>query len=205
MVNIQEKLEKGHIHAKVIIEIGGKPKDYVDKALNDLIGKIKEHTDYTILNSEINEAKEMKEQKDMFLAFAEMEILAKDISSLAGFCFDYMPSSIEILAPQEMKISALHFSHIINDLQGKLHKLDMGIKQSVNENRFLQKNIHLLLRNLVTIIIGKKGRTVDFISKLAGMEEKEMKIFLDNLVKKEALIKEGDLYKRQNAERKEQS
>ena len=123
MVDIQEKLEKGYIHVKFIIEMGGKPKEHVEDTLKKYIEKIKQHEDYTVLKSDFAEAKEMKDQKGVFLAFTDMELLAKDPRALTGFCFDYMPSSIEIIAPEELKISSAHFSYIMNDLQeiGRAH------------------------------------------------------------------------------------
>lgn len=198
MVDIQEKVAKGHIHFKAIIEMAGQPKEYIEETLKKYVEKIKEHQDYTVISSDFVPAKELEEQKGMFLAFVDMELLAKDPRALTGFCFDYMPGSIEILSPEELKISAAYMSNIVNDLQAKLHKLDMGIKKAVNENQFVQKNIHLLLRNLVMIVIGQKGRNLQEISTLSGMEPKDMEIFLNGLIKKDLLVKEGELYKRKN-------
>jgi len=198
MVDVQDKLDKGFIQAKVIIEIGGTPKEYVENTLKEYVERIKQHNDYTVLNTTFEPAKTVEGQEGMFLAFVDVEMLAKDLPALTGFCFDYMPSSIEIIAPTEMNISAAYFNHIMNDLQGKLHKLDMGVKSAVNENKFVQKNLHLLLTNLVFIVLGKKGRSLKEISTLAGMEEKDMNIFLEGLMKKGLLKKEGDLFLRKN-------
>ena len=101
-----------------------------------------------------------------------------------------MPSSVEIIEPSELKLSERYLSHIIYDLQAKLHKLDLSIKQTKNENMSLQKNMSLLLRNTVSIIARKQGRTLSEISKLSGLPEESMKIFLENLVKQNIFEKD---------------
>ena len=196
MVNIQEKIEKGYIHAKAIIEMAGAPKEHVEQTLKNYIARIGEHENFKILNIDYEEAKEMEDQKGVLFAFAEIELLTKDLPSLTGFCFDYMPSSVEVLGPENMKVSSNFLTHVLNDLQGKLHKLDLGIKQMKNENMFVQKNMHLLLQNFIIVLLGNNGRPLKQIATLAGMEEREMEIFLEGLVKKGILEKEGDLYKK---------
>jgi hypothetical protein len=200
MVDIKEKLEKGYIHARVIIGIVGKPKEFIEQTLKDYIANIKKHEDYILLNSDFSEARELEEDKTLFSTFSEVELLAKNINALTGFCFDYMPSSIEILAPEKLNISAPYFSQVMNDLQGKLHKLDMALKQASNENEYINKNVNLLLRNMVTLIIGKNKRTLEEISALSGLQEKDINIFLENLIKKGVLEKEGNFYKLKNVE-----
>jgi hypothetical protein len=198
MVNVKEKIEKGYIHTRTIIEMAGVPKEYIEETLKKYVENIKAKEDYIVLNTVFEEAEETEDK--LFLAFVDIEMLAKDMPALAGFCFDYMPSSIEIIAPEELKISRLYLSHIMSDLQGKLHKLDFGIKQINEENLFVKKNIQQLLRNFVFVVIGKNGRDAAEIAALAGMEEKDMHRFLENLAKQEIILKEGDLYKRKNAE-----
>ena len=199
MVNVKEKLEKGYVQFKAISEIAGKPKEHVEKAIKDYVERIKQNDEIIIIKEEIAETKELEEEnKGLFSTFAELELMVPDVTKLFGFCFDYMPSSVDIIEPVELKISGRFTSHIANDLQAKLHKLDFAIKQTKNENMSLQKNMHLLLRNTVTILIGNKGRTAKELAIGVGMEEKEMNIFLENLVKQGIFVKQGELFKRKN-------
>ena len=37
MVNIKEKLEKGWLHCRVVIEVIGKPKEHIEKAIQESV------------------------------------------------------------------------------------------------------------------------------------------------------------------------
>lgn len=192
MANIKEMLEKGYIHSRIIIELLGKPKEYVEKALKGYVEKIKEDSDIEIIGTEYGKAKEHEE--GIWATFVEIEILILDIPSLVGFCFDYMPASIEIIAPDKFSFRSDEFSRIVNDLQGKLHHLDAMVKQFKVENDFLRKNTRTLLRNLLNIVLLSKPRTIEEMSAIIGVKEKELEKFLNEMIKENKVKKEGDLY-----------
>jgi len=195
MANAQEKLEKGYIQSKVIIEILGKPKEHIEQTLKGYVEHIKKNKDYELLNADFEEAKELEgENKGLWISFVEVEFLTKDIISLVGFCFDYMPSSIEIIAPAEFRIKEREFSNIMNDLQGKLHKLDMMAKQLTSENQLLQRNTYFLATNLVAVLMKSGARKLKDLSKASGMSEKDLNEFLEKLIKQGHIQKEGDSY-----------
>ena len=91
----------------------------------------------------------------------------------------------------------------MNDLQGKLHKLDMGVKQLTNENQFLKKNIYSLSANIVSLALKVGAKKLKDLAKLSGMSEKHMEDFLDSLIKKGMVKKEGEDYIWIQDERKE--
>ena len=196
MVDVPEKLEQGYIQAKVVVEIVGKPKEHVEKTLKQYIEHIKKSEDLEVLKQDFAEAKKVEgEDQELFAAFVELELLTKNIPVLIGFCFDYMPSSIDIIEPKEIKFKEAELSNIMNDLQGKLHKLDMGAKQLNNENEFLKKNAYFLATNLVSILLRGGATKLEELSRLSGMSEKDMKEFLEKLIKQKFIEKEGDSYK----------
>ena len=158
MANIDEKVAQGYVHGRFIIEMAGKPKEHLKEIMNIVINKIKEDKNIEIINKEISEAEEIKEQKGFFSIFGEFELLMSSMPVLIGFCFDYMPSSVEILAPEEMQFKARELNGFLNDLQAKLHRTDMGLKQLNMENQFLKNNVNKLLKNIITILLLKKGR-----------------------------------------------
>ncbi|MBR9691252.1 hypothetical protein GOV06_00540 [Candidatus Woesearchaeota archaeon] len=206
MVDIQEKLEQGYIQSKVIIELAGKPKEYIEKTIKQYLELIKKNADLKVLKEDLGETKEIEgeENKGLWITFIELELLAKDIPTLTGFCFDYMPSSIEIIAPAELKIKDRQFTSIMNDLQGKLHKLDMGAKQLNNENKFLKKNAYFLATNLVSVLLKTGAKTLKDLSRLSGMVEKDMNEFLEKLIKQEFVKKEGEEYKWIKSDKREE-
>ena len=96
----EEKLiaEQTHIRCRIIIEILGKPKEHVEKTLRIYVDKIKNDSDLVILNSEFSEA---AEKEKLWATFVELDMIIKGIPKLIAFCFDYMPSSVEITKPEE--------------------------------------------------------------------------------------------------------
>ena len=140
--------EKNYIRFKTILEILGKPKEHVEESLKKYIAKIKEDEELMVIKEYYSDA---KEQDNMFSVFAELEMLVKTVPKLIGFCFDYMPSSLEILKPESLALKNTQFTGILNDLQAKLHNVDMVAKQLKSENDFLKRNLKTSLKNVISI------------------------------------------------------
>jgi len=196
MADIQEKLGKGYVQAKAIIEVIGKPKEHVEGALKEYIEKIKNNSEIEVLKSEISEIKEVKDDlnQGLWSTFVDIEILVKDLPTLTGFCFDYMPSSIEIIEPKELKLRENQLSTFLNDLQGKLHQMDMVAKQINHQNTFLKNNVNALLRNLISILLSNSELNLEQVSKFTGYEKKELEKFLEVMIKENKIKKEDGKY-----------
>src|SRR3989338_8048221 len=119
----EEKLiaENTHIRCKIIIEMLGKPKEHVEKTLKMYIDKVREDSSLIVLNADFADA---QEKGNLWTTFAELEMIIKGIPKLIAFCFDYMPSSIEILKPEEFTMKKSTIEDFINDLQARLHEVD---------------------------------------------------------------------------------
>ena len=128
----EEKLisEQVHMRCKIIIEVLGKPKEHVEKSLKMYVDKIKNDSELIVLNEEFAEA---KEKEKLWATFVELELVIKGIPKLIAFCFDYMPSSIEIIKPTELSMDKSTIEDMINDLQARLQDVDMMIKKKKNE------------------------------------------------------------------------
>ena len=121
--NIREKVDKGWIHAAIIVEILGKPADYVDEAIKKIVDTFAENKDIDILEKNIHKAKEIEHEDkkiEIFSAFAEIEFLALNFSKLIEIIYDYMPSSIEIIEPSTMNIKIEDANALLNDLATRL-------------------------------------------------------------------------------------
>ena len=105
-----------------------------------------------------------------------------------------MPSSIEIQKPESLLLSHRQISDIFNDLQAKLHNVDMVVKQQKLENDFLKKNLHTIINNTILICLRIGKCPVSKISKITGIEENEMGAYLEELLKQKKVKKDGDLY-----------
>ena len=102
-MNKMEKEEK--IVASFIIEVVGKPPEHLNKVLEGIIEKINEEKGVKVLNSKIHDSKPLKEAKEFFINFAEIEIQVSEILTLMKIMFMYMPAHIEILEPASINLT----------------------------------------------------------------------------------------------------
>ena len=189
----EEKLiaEHMHIRCKVIIEVLGKPKDHVEDSIRDYVEKIKNDPELIVMNADFSEA---AEKNRLWAVFVELDMVIKGILKLIGFCFDYMPSSIEITKPEEFAIKKSTVENFINDLQARLHNVDMIVKKQKNENTFLKKNLSKAASNLILLSLTSGDMDMERLSRVTGIEEKELEIFLGQLIEEDKIKKEDDIY-----------
>jgi len=190
-MDIKEKIEQGHILSRIIIEIMGSPKEHVEKTLKDLVAKLKEDSNITVITNEIFDA----EEKDKFFsAFTEIEILFKNISELIGFCFDYMPSSVEVLEPENIRYKSPVLSNLLNDLLARLHKSDMIFKNLNAESKLLKDNFNKLLQNTIILTLNKRMLTAEEIAAVVGIDKEKLESFLKSLTEKGLLTLNENKY-----------
>src|SRR3989338_11210923 len=103
-------------------------------------------------------------------------MIVKGIPKIIGFCFDYMPSSIEIAKPEEFAVKKSTIENFINDLQARLHNVDMVVKKQKNENTFLKKNLSKAASNLILLSLTSGGMDMERLSRVTGIAEKELEI-----------------------------
>jgi len=183
--------EQTHIRCKVIIEVLGKPKEHVEKSIRDYVDKIKKDPELVVMNADFSEA---EEKEKLFAVFVELDIVIKGMPKLIGFCFDYMPSSIEITKPEEFAVKKSTIENFINDLQARLHNVDMIVKKQKNENTFLKKNLGKAVSNTILLSLAAGDMGMENLSRATGIAEKELKVFLDDLIKEDKIKKEDDMY-----------
>ena len=180
-----------HIRCRTIIEVLGKPQEHVEQALQEYITHIKEDPDLVVLNEDFSE---IKEQGKLFSKFAELDLVTKGMQKLIGFCFEYMPSSIEVLKPEMLYMTNPELSNFLNDLQARLHNVDMVIKQLKAENNFIKHNMNSVLHNAILICLKVSNMSMDQLSKVTGVDMKELEIFIEKLLKENKIKKENEIY-----------
>ena len=127
------------IRTKVIIEVIGAPKEHIEKALGMILNRIKEEKYLEVVKAISFEAKQLKDK--IYTTFAETEIHFDDINKVIDFCFNYMPSSIEILEPTELTMSAKETNDMLNDVLAGLHKYEMVMKNLHAQNILMKRDI----------------------------------------------------------------
>ena len=183
------KLQDDNVYARVILEIVGKPKEYVTESLAEHIKKVKENFD--VKKEKIEKP---EEQEGFFSSFAELEIIFKKPIDLVYFCFDYMPSSIEILEPEYFKLKNNEFSNYLNDVQSRLHTINTAAIRLKDANTHLVKNTAVLLRNFIVVLLAQKPRKIKELTPLLGVREDDIEKVLNVLIKEGKVKKQNDLY-----------
>lgn len=184
--------EKQLIRCRAILEVLGKPKEHVEKTIKLLVEKVKERPQISFLNEKYAEVK--PEGKTMFSTFVELELVVKGITTLTGFCFDFMPSSIDIEKPEQLIVKNRDISNIFNDLQSKLHNVDMVAKTLRAERDFLKRNLNTMIANLITILIKMNKNRVEDLSKFTGINKEELEKHLEKLIKEGKIKKEKGIF-----------
>lgn len=173
--------ENQKIIVKVIIEIVGKPKEHVSKSLELVLDKIKGEKLIKILEKETFKPKKVE---SFFSTFAELELQFNSTSKLLDFCFDYMPSSVEITSPDKLSLQSTDLVSVLNDLLSKLHAISNNVANLNAENQLLKRNGEALLKNLITLSLENKILSLEDLSKKVGIVPKQLKPFLDVFIKK---------------------
>jgi len=139
-------MEEQKVLANVVLEIVGAPKNHVDNTLELVVKKIKEQKGIKITHQEIGSAENMElgDVKNLFSAFVELEIEFDSIMRVLSFCFDFMPSSIEIMKPENLNLDFGKLSSFLNDLLAQLHRYDMALKNVNAKNILLQRDLDKL-------------------------------------------------------------
>ncbi len=191
MPGTEKQGEHAHIRCRTIIEVLGKPKEYVENAIKEYIGHIKEDAELVVLNDDYSET---KEQGKLWSKFVELDLVVKGTKKLISFCFEYMPSSMEVVKPEHLIMTNPELSNFLNDLQARLHNVDMVVKKLKSENDFLKVNMNTIINNAIIIALRFGSLNFEQLSKITGVHEKELQIFADSLLKENKIKKENEIY-----------
>jgi len=134
-------LETKNIRAVMILEVLGKPAEHLTETLNNLISKIGEEKGVEIMSKKINEPVLMKDQKEFYTSFAEVEVEVEEILHLAILLFKYMPAHVEIISPELIALTNNGWNDVFNELTRRLHGYDeiariLQTEKKILENKF---------------------------------------------------------------------
>ena len=177
------------ITANVILEMLGAPKEYIEHLMKEYVEKLKKNG----LTVQTEVFAEAKEQGKLFTTFAELSIEFKNLKQLLDFCFDSMPSSIEIIKPEKIELDSALFTDYLNDLQAKLHEVDMLVKGVRAQKKLLDQNALNIFKNFIKYAL-EEPKEINELAKVTGIGLKELKPFLENLVKNNFIKFDGEKY-----------
>lgn len=112
------------IRAIMIIEIAGRPAEYVSEAIKNHISQLKSYKGVTLISEMYSEPKKIDGPGEMHTCFSEVEIETESFSKLTDLIFDFMPASVEIIHPSTVEFNVAEATTFLNSLAGRLHKYD---------------------------------------------------------------------------------
>src|SRR3989344_8731209 len=131
-------LEK--IKAILILEILRRPTDFVKQTLLEMIDKLGKEKEVKIISKTIAEPKTIEE--GVFSSFAEVEI-ETTMQTLMMLIFAYMPSHMDIITPEELRIKNSDLNMFFNELIRKLHQYDEVAKAMIIERETFVRRLKM--------------------------------------------------------------
>ena len=186
-----ERTEKSQLQCRVIIEMLGKPQKHMEDTFKQLVDAFSKEEDIFITKKTISRT---KKQGELFSRYIEVEFWGKSLSTIIGLCFDYMPSSVEILQPEKIMFRLNELNGHLNELQAKLHNVDMIAKNSMTEKAIISKNFFKLLDNTILMAVSLGPKSRNDLSRITGVKEDLLELPLKNLIEEKKVAMQGEKY-----------
>ena len=81
------------------------------------------------------------ENSDLFSIFGEIEMNLDGILELLMFIFAYMPSHVEVITPENLKVRNENLNMFANELTRRLHQYDELAKTIIMERDILRRQL----------------------------------------------------------------
>lgn len=144
------------INAVIILEVIGRPKEYLKEALQNLIKQVSAMPGISVKRHDIKEPVKMEakqkiasssqeglemEEHDFYKSHAEVEIEADNMFNLMVLIFDYPPAHVEIFSPENISLDNVKWNELLNELLRKIHALDevtrvMQVEKAIIEEKY---------------------------------------------------------------------
>lgn len=141
MSSKNEEKKKG-IKVALVLEMIGRPVEYLNETMNKIIEEMGKEKGVHIISKDIKEPIELKDNKEFFSTFAEIEIEVDEIAYLAIVLFKYMPAHIEIIEPELIALTNNGWNDIFNEVARRLHGYDEVARVLQYQNVELQRKLN---------------------------------------------------------------
>mgnify|MGYP001212384013 CR=1 FL=1 len=131
----------------IIVEVIGKPPEHLIETLENITKQIDEEKGVVVKGKKINEPTLMKDSKEFYTSFAEIELEVEEITQLVILMFKYMPAHVEIVSPELIALTNNSWSDILSELSRRLHGYDEVARVVQVEKGILEKKLREVLEN----------------------------------------------------------
>jgi hypothetical protein len=157
------------ITAILMLEILGRPPEHIKATLSEMIDKMGKEKDVKVVNRQIAEAKPVAGQENLFTSFAEIEI-ETDLRQLILLVLGYLPSHIDIITPENLRLRNADLNMFLNELTRRLHQYDELAKAILIEREILSKQIQ---EGKIKIVNEPQGKIKEIVKKKVEKKAKK--------------------------------
>ena len=129
------------IRAQLIMEVLGKPREHVHETIVEIRKEIEKEKDAVLISHSIGEPREIKDSKEFFTGFLDVEIEVEKVEALLAMTFKYMPAHIDLIYPERIQFANVEIAEMLNFLIAKLHGYDEIARILQFENEKLGKEL----------------------------------------------------------------
>lgn len=124
----------------MIVEIMGRPAPHIKEKLEEHIGKLDEIKGTKTIKKTFSESKKV-DKEELYTCFCEVEFSCDNFKTLSEIVIGFMPASIEVVDPSQMKINCKDATEILSELTERLHQYDNIAKQVQGKISYLNSEL----------------------------------------------------------------
>lgn len=138
----------------------GRPGPHIQDKLKEHIGKLDSIKGTKIIKKMFSDLKDIKDQ-NMFSCFSEVEFECDSFKTLAEITIGFMPASIEVVDPSQVKINCKESTEVLSALVDRLHQYDNVAKQAQGRIYQLQREMTAATKMLEIHGLIKDGKLTE--------------------------------------------
>jgi hypothetical protein len=129
------------LQARMIIEILGRPKEYIVDSLKKLVTQLEAEKGVKVIEKVFHEPIPVEKSKDLFTSFTEVTVEFDSVLNYYSIMFAYMPANVEIVYPENITIKLEDLNFAGNKMLQRLHEYDAVVKNTVAQQQILAKKL----------------------------------------------------------------
>ncbi len=134
-------MESEGIEARMILEIMGRPAEHITKTMEMVLNQLGKEKGVIVKEKKLHKPVPVEQAKDLFTTFAEVDVEFASLETYMTMMFAYMPSNVEIVSPQNFKLTNEKVSSLGNLVISRLHFYDSVAKKLVSEKEILTNQL----------------------------------------------------------------
>lgn len=132
-----EETDKNNIRLHAIIEFVAVESSLLKKAVDTLTDTLKKDKDFTVYDLKTSP---VLKQEEEYSTFIDLNVSAKNFQGIVKFMYYYGPSSVEVIKPSKLEISAQDFQDGLMDMAELIQTYTQYIAKMMNREEL--ENLH---------------------------------------------------------------